>query len=643
MKNVQFKMKESHIDDTVCKELYYFLRERNLLFEDVRGDFPSYEEFKGTVDNENVAMSPAFRNLYNLLKKFINKYYQGNYGSKQHQKILQDIISSFVTITSDAKKQQELDAGAAEADARAAEDEAMSTQQALNVYAKEFGKRLEDSAAANLAGIAMVKKLGKNNFFHVISEFSLNKPAFAKEFENLQLPDFMIGLERYAKEQNFDSEKYMTHDFKLMVNGLIGLLKGEQDLAALTAGTDEVLEDPVEALRKYFRQVSLNPQVATSAVREFAEEAKTGATLPDNLFTDIVERPPLEPDERQMELPLGEEEELDLKDMSPEQAMEALMDKGKYSWSDIKNLARELGLKIRGGRKGTVPKIVEALQGAAAEEVPVETEAPIEPEEAPAEEQLGLPLEEPVVEEEPPVEEPPVEEPPVEEPPVEEPPVEEPPVEEVAPEEPVAEKPAPAPAAEAEVPLEKPVEIPDEAPEPGSVEENNLIVDRTNELLSSVENLTERGKILRLRTVARNLGVEYNRNMSSEELAEEIAIFEVTKGEPVAKPKKKPKRSAEELESSAWKDVGQMTPEEFLQQLYDEEEELDIPREEQALEDIEMGEELASPGSPLGSMPALTKELPSLEQQAPEEKPKKKMGTIRRRGAGRIPGGRKKR
>ena len=129
--------------------------------------------------------------------------------------------------------------------------------------------------------------------------------------------------------------------------------------------------------------------------------------------------------------------------------------------------------------------------------------------------------------------------------------------------------------------------------------------------------------------------------MGSEELADEIAIFEVTKGEPVVRPKRKSERSAEEAEDSAWEDVKQMTPEAFLQQLYDEEEELDVPKEEQTLEDIEMGEELASPEEEsLGSMPALTKELPSLKQQATEEKSKKKMGTIRRRNTGRIPGGR---
>ena len=72
MKNIQFKMKESRIDETVCRELYYFLRERNLLFEDVRGDFPSYEEFKNTVGNEQISINPAFRDLYALLKKFIN-------------------------------------------------------------------------------------------------------------------------------------------------------------------------------------------------------------------------------------------------------------------------------------------------------------------------------------------------------------------------------------------------------------------------------------------------------------------------------------------------------------------------------------------------------------------------------------------
>ena len=80
----------------------------------------------------------------------------------------------------------------------------------------------------------------------------------------------------------------MSPEFKLLVDGLIGLLKGEQDLTALTAGTEGKIDDPVEALRKYFQQVSINPQVAVNAVKEFAEEARTGTTLPENLFTDIV-------------------------------------------------------------------------------------------------------------------------------------------------------------------------------------------------------------------------------------------------------------------------------------------------------------------------------------------------------------------
>jgi|GEM_PF-5203718 len=615
MNKVEFQIKESRVENIVCKELYYFLRERNLLFEDVRGDFPSYQEFRDSVGNEDVALNPEFRNLYNLLKAFINRYYQGGYGSKDHQKILQDIITSFVTVTNAAKEREVPDTDSEK-------EQSLNTRQALDVYANEFAKRLEDSAAANLAGIALVRRLGKENFFHVISEFSLNKPAFAKEFDNLQLPDFMIGLERYANEQNFDSERYRTNDYKMLVDGLLGLLKGDLSLSSLTRGTDEVLDDPVDALRDYFRQISLNPQDAVKAVREYAEEAKAGAPASSNMFRDIAERPPMEPDERQMELPL-EGEKPALRDMSPEEATAALMDKSKYSWTDVKKMARELEVKIRGGRKGTVPRIVEALfnvPAAAPEEEPesLEAEAPLE--EIVPEEAVEAPPDEVIPDEVIPDEA-------VEATPGE--PAEEP-TEPVTPGEPGP----PSPAVEESIP--EPVEIPEEAPEPGSVEENNLIVDRANELLAWVAELSDRGKLMRLRNMARRLGVEYNSKMGAEELAEEIATFEVTKAEPTERKKKKARE-----EEDPWEDVAQMTPEQFMQQLYGGEEGAieEAPEELAGVESADVGEELTSPED----IEPLEPKLPSIAQQAAPEKPKKKMGSLRRPGVRRIPGGRKKR
>ena len=145
--------------------------------------------------------------------------------------------------------------------------------------------------------------------------------------------------------------------------------------------------------------------------------------------------------------------------------------------------------------------------------------------------------------------------------------------------------------------------------------------------------------------MARELGVEYDRDMGSEALAEEIATFEVTKSEPVIRTKKKVNRDAEKAGESAWEDVAQMSTDEFLQQLYGEEQEdADIPQEDEALESVEMGEELTMPeAEQVDPIEPLQKELAPLAQQATEEKPKKKLGTIRKRGAGRIPGGRKKR
>ena len=145
--------------------------------------------------------------------------------------------------------------------------------------------------------------------------------------------------------------------------------------------------------------------------------------------------------------------------------------------------------------------------------------------------------------------------------------------------------------------------------------------------------------------MARELGVQYDRGMGSEELAEEIATAEVAKSSPVARTKKKASKSAEQAGESAWEDVAQMSTDEFLQQLYGEEQnDVDVPQEDEAVESLEMGEELAMPEiEQPESVEPLQGELPAIAQQATEEKPRKKIGTIRRRGSGRIPGGRKKR
>ena len=227
MSNLSFNIANNHLHSILLEETYYFLRDKHLLFEQEEGLQPSFGQFKQAVENQLVPGTSKFKNFFDLLKKFFISYYKGQYGDASNQRLLQDLILKFVELSNESGELQQAAEEREAMEAERAENIKQDTEAALKVYRNEFTKRTSDPAQANLAGIVMVKKFGKENFYHLISEFVANKPAFAEEFENLELPDFMIGLERYLNKQEFPKEHYRGEQFQNKVDALISVLKGE--------------------------------------------------------------------------------------------------------------------------------------------------------------------------------------------------------------------------------------------------------------------------------------------------------------------------------------------------------------------------------------------------------------------------------
>jgi hypothetical protein len=270
MNAINLSFKKNEIDEYVCRELYDFLLEKNMLFESKDRFFPTYSEFREAVGDADIQGNDSYKGLYELLKRFINDYYNGNIsGSPRAIKTLQDLIHQFVTVSADSRETEELEG---EADDEVERQEGV--RNAAEVYTSEFIGRVKSRPAAQAATRSLMRRYGQDNFAHLVSEFMGNKPAFYDDFENLELVDFVVGLDRFLRMQKFDPAQYKTGALKIKIDGLLGVLKGETDLSALTRDTEENIpfEDLPDLLRGYFKRMSLDAALARRTVSDFVAQ-----------------------------------------------------------------------------------------------------------------------------------------------------------------------------------------------------------------------------------------------------------------------------------------------------------------------------------------------------------------------------------